>query len=166
MFREMRRKNQQLSADECISILEKSTSGVLAVSGDDDYPYAVPLSFAYVDNKLYFHVAKSGHKLDALRKNPKASFCVINQDNIVPAEYTTYFRSVIAFGTVRIVEDNTAPEKRLALDILADKYCPQETIESREKEIGKLMSALYVLVMDIEHLTGKEAKELAATRPH
>ena len=164
MFREMRRKKQQLSADECISILEKSTSGVLAVSGDNNYPYAVPLSFAYADNKLYFHVAKSGHKLDALRKTPKASFCVIDQDNIVPAEYTTYFRSVIAFGTVRIVEDNTAPEKRLALDMLADKYCPQESGESRENEIGKLMSALYVLVMDIEHLTGKEAKELAAMR--
>ncbi|WP_027407176.1 pyridoxamine 5'-phosphate oxidase family protein [Anaerovibrio sp. RM50] len=164
MFREMRRKNQQLSADECISILEKSTSGVLAVSGDDDYPYAVPLSFAYADNKLYFHVAKSGHKLDALHRNPKASFCVIDQDNIVPAEYTTYFRSVIAFGTVRIVEDNTALEKRLALDMLADKYCPHESDESRENEIGKLMSALYVLVMDIEHLTGKEAKELAAMR--
>ena len=164
MFREMRRKNQQLSTDKCMSILEKSTSGVLAVSGDDDYPYAVPLSFAYSDNKLYFHVAKSGHKLDALRRNPKASFCIIEQDNIVPAEYTTYFRSVIAFGSVRIVEDNTDPEKRLALDMLSDKYCPNESAESREKEIGKLMSALYVLVMDIEHVTGKEAKELAAMR--
>ena len=89
MFREMRRKNQQLPRGECCRILEEATSGVLAVSGDDGYPYAVPLSFAYADGRLYFHVAKSGHKLDALRRNPKASFCIIERDEIVPAEYTT-----------------------------------------------------------------------------
>ncbi len=162
MFREMRRKNQQLPMEECYRILRAATSGVLAVAGDEGYPYAVPLSFAFDDGKLYFHVAKSGHKLDALRRNPKASFCIIEQDRVVPEEYTTYFRSVIAFGTVRIVEDNT--EKRRGLDLLADKYSPNETAESRETEIGKLANALYVLVMDIEHLTGKEGRELAAIR--
>ena len=162
MFREMRRKNQQLPREECCRILEEATSGVLAVSGDDGYPYAVPLSFAYADGRLYFHVAKSGHKLDALRRNPKASFCIIERDEIVPAEYTTYFRSVIAFGTVRIVEDNA--DKRRGLDLLSDKYSPDETAESREAEIGKLINALYVLVMDIEHMTGKEGRELAAQR--
>ena len=164
MFREMRRKNQQLPEDECRRILCEATSGVLAVAGDDGYPYAVPLSFAYADGKLYFHVARSGHKLDALRANPRASFCVIGQDKIVPAEYTTYFRSVIAFGTVRIVETTSCTEMRRGLDLLADKYCPGETQESREAEIGKLEGALYVLVMDIEHLTGKEGRELAAMR--
>ena len=162
MFREMRRKNQQLPEMDCHRILRAATSGVLAVLGDDGYPYAVPLSFAYDDGKLYFHVAKSGHKLDALRCNPKASFCVIEQDEIVPAEYTTYFRSVIAFGKVRIVEDNA--EKRRGLDLLADKYSPSETIESRDMEIGKLVNALYVLVMDVEHLTGKEGRELSEQR--
>lgn len=162
MFREMRRKNQQLPQEDCYRILQTATSGVLAVAGDDGYPYAVPLSFAYKDGKLYFHVAKSGHKLDALRRNPKASFCVIEQDEIVPAEYTTYFRSVIAFGKVRIVEDNA--EKRRGLDLLADKYSPNETIESREAEIGKLINALYVMVMEIENMTGKEGRELAEQR--
>ena len=162
MFREMRRKNQQLPDGECHHILQTATSGVLAVTGDGGYPYAVPLSFAHDDGKLYFHIAKSGHKLDALRRNPKASFCVIEQDKIVPEEYTTYFRSVIAFGTVHIIEKND--EKRHGLDLLADKYSPNETIESRDSEIRKLENALYVLVMDIEHLTGKESKELAAMR--
>ena len=162
MFREMRRKNQQLPEDECHRILQSATSGVLAVAGDDGYPYAVPLSFAYTDGTLYFHVAKSGHKLDALRRNAKASFCIIEQDKIVSEEYTTYFRSVIAFGTVRIVEDNS--EKRHGLDLLADKYSPKETAESREAEISKLTNALYVLEMDIEHLTGKEGRELAEQR--
>ena len=162
MFRAMRRKNQQLSPEDCHRILQTATSGVLAVAGDGGYPYAVPLSFAYADGKLYFHVAKNGHKLDALRRNPKASFCVIEQDQIVPAEYTTYFRSVIAFGKVRIIDEETG--KRHGLDLLADKYSPDETFESREHEIGKLANALYVLVMEIEHLTGKEGRELAEQR--
>ncbi|MBQ8699014.1 MAG: pyridoxamine 5'-phosphate oxidase family protein [Schwartzia sp.] len=164
MFREMRRKNQQLPEAECRRILREATSGVLAVAGDDGYPYAVPLSFAYADGRLYFHAAKTGHKLDALRQSPKASFCVIGQDQVAPAEYTTYYRSVIAFGTIRIVEDGGDPETRRGLDLLADKYSPEETPESRDAEIGKFLDALYVLVMEIEHLTGKEGKNLAAMR--
>jgi len=101
MFREMRRKKQLLSAEESISILNRMTSGVLAITGDNDYPYAVPLSYVYYDDKIYFHSATSGHKIDAINKNSKASFCVIEQDNIIPEEYTTYFRSVIVFGKVR-----------------------------------------------------------------
>lgn len=162
MFREMRRKNQQLQEEECHRILQTATSGVLAVAGDDGYPYAVPLSFAYADGRLYFHTAKSGHKLDALRRNPKTSFCVIEQDKIVPAEYTTYFRSVIVFGKTRIVEDNA--EKRRGLELLADKYSPDETAESREAEIGKLINALYVIAMEIVHMTGKESRELSNQR--
>lgn len=164
MFRHMRRKNQQLSMEECLRILRGATSGVLAVTGDDDYPYAVPLSFAYRNNKLYFHIARSGHKLDALRRHAKASFCIIERDEIIPAKYTTYFRSVIAFGTVRIIEDDGDAEKRLGLDLLADKYAPDETQDSREAEINGKMRALFVLAMDIEHLSGKEARELAERR--
>ena len=77
MFREMRRKKQALSQEACSVVLEKGTSGVLAVSGDNDYPYAVPLSYVYDGEKIYFHCAKSGHKLDAIQKNQKVSFCVI-----------------------------------------------------------------------------------------
>lgn len=120
MFREMRRNKQTLSREESIAVLNRGTSGVLAVSGDDGYPYAVPLSYAYHGSRLYFHCAKSGHKLDAIARNQKASFCVIDQDNVVPHEYTTYFRSVIVFGTARIVEDEA--EKKRALEILAAKY--------------------------------------------
>ncbi len=89
MFREMRRKRQQLPEEECLRILREATSGVLAVEGDGGYPYAVPLSFAHADGRLYFHIARSGHKLDALRRNPRASFCIIDEDRVVPEEYTT-----------------------------------------------------------------------------
>ena len=86
MFREMRRKNQALSREEAAAVLDRALSGVLALSGDDGYPYAVPISYVYDGGKLYFHCAKSGHKLDALQRNPKASFCVVDQDQIVTAE--------------------------------------------------------------------------------
>ena len=87
-------------------IFNDNTSGVLSVYGEDGYPYGVPLSYVYADGKLYFHSAKDGHKIDAVRNNNKVSFTVIAQDNIVAEEYTTYFQSVIAFGTARILEQD------------------------------------------------------------
>lgn len=158
MFREMRRKNQALPLDKNIEILERGTSGVLAVSGDDGYPYAVPLSYVYHDSKIYFHCAITGHKIDAIIKNPKASFCVIAQDNVMPKNYTTYYRSVIAFGKARILEDTT--EKREALEILAAKYSPDDA-QGRSMEIDRLFQQVCMVELSIEHMTGKEAIELA-----
>ena len=117
MFREMRRKKQALPPEECAAILTKGTSGVLALAGGAGYPYAVPLSYVFAEDRLYFHCAKSGHKLDAIRQDDRASFCVVGQDQIVPEAYTTWFRSVIVFGTVRILEDPA--EKRAAIEMLA-----------------------------------------------
>ena len=158
MFREMRRKKQKLSKEECDRILYDGTSGVLALHGDDGYPYTVPISYVYDGEKLWFHSAKSGHKIDAVLKNDKASFCVIDQDQIVPEEYTTYFRSVIAFGRIHIPEDDT--EKRSAIEKLALKYSPDDTDENREKAIEREWNPLCILEMEIEHLSGKQAIEL------
>lgn len=157
MFRKMRRSRQQLPETEAVEILKNGTSGVLAVSGDEGYPYAVPLSYAYSDGKIIFHCAKTGHKIDAVSANNKASFCVIDQDKVVPGEYTTYFRSVIAFGRIRIVEDDD--EKRRLAYVLAGKYRPGFE-EERQKAIDKEFNALCIMEMTIEHLTGKEAIEL------
>ncbi len=158
MFRSMRRSRQALSQKECEHLLNKATSGVLALSGDEGYPYALPISFVYDEGKLYFHSAKSGHKIDAIKKEPKASFCIIDQDTIVPEKYTTYFRSVIAFGKLSIIEDEL--EKYAAIDKLARKYAPNDTIENRGNEIQREWQPFCMLVMDIEHLSGKEAIEL------
>lgn len=158
MFRELRRKKQALSKENCAAVLNRGTSGVLALVGDDDYPYAVPISYVYDGEKLYFHCAKSGHKLDAIRRNPKASFCVIDQDQIVPEEYTTYFRSVIVFGKIRILKDDG--EKRSAIEKLALKYAPDNTMESRQEAIEKEWNPLCTLEMVPEHISGKEAIEL------
>ena len=162
MFREMRRKRQQLDEAACRAVLERGTSGVLAVSGDDGYPYAVPLSYVYNGGKLFFHSAKSGHKIDAIIRSSKVSFCVIDQDQIVPEEYTTYFRSVIAFGTVRILEDDN--EKREAVRMLTVKYAPDDSEENREQAIEREWKPLCMLEMKNEHMTGKEAIELAVKK--
>ena len=164
MFREMRRKRQQLTEEACGLILERNTSGVLAVLGDDDYPYAVPLSYVFdkAERKIYFHCAKSGHKLDAVKRHCKVSFCVIDQDMIVPEEYTTYFRSVIVFGRMRVIEG--AEEVRAAIEKLAVKYAPHDSEESRRQAIDKELNALCMLEMDIEHMSGKEAIELVRKR--
>lgn len=154
----MRRKKQLLSDQESIDILKRETAGVLAVLGDDDYPYAVPLSYVYDHSKIYFHCAKMGHKIDAISQNSKASFCVVEQDQVIPEEYTTYFRSVIAFGKVRILEDEN--EIKQAIEKLAIKYYPKDSEENRNQVIAKEWKPLCMIEFSIEHLTGKEAIEL------
>lgn len=161
-FRQMRRKRQQLTEKDCIAVLEKNSSGVLAVLGDGDYPYAVPLSYVYADGAIYFHCAKSGHKLDAIEKCAKVSFCVVDQDMVIPQEHTTYFRSVIAFGQARILEDDK--EIRDAIERLAKKYAPDDTEENRNLFIEKEYSLLCMVKIKIDYMTGKEAIELVKDR--
>ncbi len=158
MFRELRRSRQALSLRDCSEILKNGTSGVLALSGDDGYPYAVPLSYVYDGSSLYFHGAKSGHKLDAIQRDCRASFCVIDQDQIIPEEYTTYFRSVIVFGRIHIVEEE--PAKHAAIEKLAIRYTPDGSESARQAEINREYPQLCILELCIEHMTGKQAIEL------
>ena len=160
-FREMRRKRQQLSEEESIAILQKATAGTLALLGDNGYPYAVPISYVYADGRLYFHSALSGHKVDAIRKCDKASFCVIEQDEVHPEKYTTFFRSVIAFGRIHIVEDET--EKHETARMLCNRYNHNQE-EALQKELESGLSRMLMIRFDIEHLTGKEAIELMKQR--
>lgn len=152
----MRRKRQMLSAKESEEILRRMTNGTLALHGDGGYPYAVPVSYVYSNGRIYFHTATQGHKADALMRNDKVSFCVVEQDDVKPAEFTTYFRSVIAFGKARILTDET--EKRAALQLLADKY--SSGMPGLEAAIAKGFRHLLMVEIDIEHLTGKESIEL------
>ena len=105
MFRKMRRANQELSKDECIDILINQPRGVLALLGDDDYPYALPITHVYVDGKIYFHGAQKGHKIDAIKKHSKASYCVINEDVLAENSWWYTFKSVIVFGKIKTIED-------------------------------------------------------------
>ena len=160
-FRKMRRSRQQLSKTECDAILSAATSGTLALLGDNGYPYAVPISYVYADGRLYFHSAKTGHKVDAIRQHGKASFCVIAADEVHPSEFTTYFRSVIAFGKIQIVESES--ERMYAASLLGARYNPGDDT-GLQKELEKGLSHMLILRLDIEHLTGKEAIELVRKR--
>jgi len=159
MYREMRRKNQQLSEEESAGILEGCTSGVMAVLGDGDYPYTVPISYVYDKQaqKIYFHSAKTGHKIDAVRRMDKASFCVIDKDEVVPEKFTTRFRSVIVFGRVRVIESGKEWEE--AIKKLAAKYAPGESSGSIQKEINT-SPQFVIMELAIEHMSGKEGIEL------
>lgn len=157
----MRRKRQQLSDEESKEILQNATSGTLALLGDGDYPYAVPISYVYSEGKLYFHSALSGHKVDAIRSCDRASFCVVAQDDVKPAMYTTFFRSVIAFGRIHIVDDEA--EKLAAARLLGNRYNPHQD-EALQKELENGLARMLVIRLDIEHLTGKESIELVGQR--
>ena len=159
MFREMRRFKQQLTEEEADKILENGKTGILAVNGDDGFPYTVPINYVYKNGKLYFHGARAGHKYDAMLRSNKVSFCVIDKDDVVAEKLTTYFRSVIAFGTVRLLEGEELLQAAYDLGI---KYYNND--EAVQKEIDWELNALACFEITIEHLTGKEAIELTRMR--
>lgn len=155
MFRKMRRFKQQLPDDEAVQILENGKTGVLAVLGDEGYPYTVPINYVYTDGKIYIHCANSGHKLDAIRACDKVSFCVIAQDDVVPEKLATRYRSAIAFCRARVLDEDE--EKRAAAMALGLKYYDNSDVV--EEEIKIYMKALTCVELTIEHLTGKRSKE-------
>ena len=144
-----------LSTEDTRAVMGRCTNGVLACLGDEGYPYAVPLSYVYVNNRIYFHSAKAGHKIDAITRDPRVSFAVVDEDTIVSKEYTTYFRSVIAFGRARIAEGD---ERLEAFRALVEKYSGDQPEEARHREIAGCAQAIIVAI-DVEHITGKEAVE-------
>ena len=158
-FREVsRNKKQILSREKCDEILNKATSGVLCVLGDNDYPYGVPIGFAYKDNTIYCHCMPSGHKYDAMKKHDKVCLTIIETDQVVPEEYTTYFRSVVVFGRARIVED--LEEKHKIVDYLVEKYSPDYK-EGVHEMFKKRIAWMGAFEIDIDHVSGKEAIEFA-----
>lgn len=157
MFRKMRRWKQQLTDEECMALLKNEPRGVLGLLGDDAYPYTVPMDFIYDEaaHKLYFHSAKEGHKMDALSKHGKASFCVYDKGYRKDGHWSLNIRSVIVFGRIAVVVDQ---EKALEkLRALAEKYYPDA--ESIEKEIAAAGSRAACLEFSIDHMTGKLVNE-------
>ena len=157
MFRELVRKKQQLSHEECIEILKNEMRGVLSVQGDDGYPYGLPIDHWYNEEngKLYFHSGKTGHKIDALKRCDKVSFCAYDQGTRREGEWALNIKSVVAFGRVKLIE-----EKETVVDIcrkLSYKYTQDSAYI--EEEISKYAAGTILLEMTIEHLTGKTVNE-------
>ena len=155
MFRNLTRKKQKLSMVECKEILKQEVRGVLAVNGDDGYPYALPINYYFEEesNRIYFHSGKVGHKLDAIAKSDKVSFCVYDKGYHKNGHWSLNIRSVIIFGRMQIVDDWS--------DELMVNFCKRFTgdMEYIYSEIEKFKSNTAVLCLEIEHLTGKLVNE-------
>ena len=150
----MRRTRQELPKEETLEILKRNTSGVLALCGMDQKPYAVPLSYVYANQKLYFHVALEGYKLELLNQNPNASFCVIDKDEILPEKFTTKYKSVIVQGKITVADEH---EKRNAITHSAKKYAPDM---DPQDEIDRFWNQFLILVLEPATCTGKQGIEL------
>lgn len=155
MFRQMRRIKQQLSEDEALKVLKNAKRGVLSVIGDGGWPYGIYINPHYENGKIYFHGGKAGHKIDALRKDPRASFTVIDEGVKDDGGWAYTFRSVVVFGRVEFVDDQ---EK--ALEIcrrLTRRFTTDEKyIEGEIKNFGAYVQ---VFALVPEHITGKRVHE-------
>lgn len=156
-FRQLRRKAQALSAEECEDILLRGSHGVLAVLGDGGYPYAVPLSYVWKDGRIYLHCAKSGHKIDAIKACGRVSFCIVDRDEPRPEHFSTGYQSVIVFGSARIADDER--ELEAAVRALCKKYSPDEPASAVGGEYEAFRNALSVIVIEPEHISGKRSKD-------
>ena len=157
MFREVVRKKQALTQEACISILKSELRGVLSVLGDNEYPYGIPMNHWYneADGCLYFHSGKSGHKIDAMKKNSKASFCVMDSGTKIEGDWALNFNSVVIFGQLEIVEDqNEAIEMTRQLS-----YHFTDDHAYVDYEIKKSAASTLCFRLRPEHITGKRVNE-------
>ncbi|MDD2213313.1 MAG: pyridoxamine 5'-phosphate oxidase family protein [Oscillospiraceae bacterium] len=151
----MRRSKQQISAAECEQILCSAARGVLAVADEDGYPYAFPMNYLYRDEKIYFHSARSGHKLAALAKDPQVSFCVMNQGYKKAGEWALNIASVIVFGQMRLLE--AGPEAESRLRQIGLKYYPDAV--QTEAAVRQGAEHVQILVLEPDFISGKLVKE-------
>ncbi len=157
MFRPIRRKAKERDKAVAVNLLKYSRIGVLAVNGDDGYPYAVPMNFYFDENenKIYFHGAKSGHKFDSLSKDSKACFTVYGEEKIKAEEWAPFVESVVVFGKCKMLEyGDEALDK---LKTVAAKYYPEEELIARE--IASSAKGCQVYELEIEHMSAKEIQE-------
>ena len=157
MFREMRRFKQQISEEECIRILKEQPRGILSMIGDNGYPYGIPLDHWYSekDNRLYFHCAKTGHKLDAIAACDKVSYCVMDEGYRKDGEWALNINSVVVFGRMRVVEDED--KKQEICTNLVRKFTDDE--EYLRRELSNAFPWVSCVELIIEHMTGKLVNE-------
>jgi uncharacterized protein len=150
----MRRNKRAISAKEAHQLLEKGEYGVLSTVDDNGQPYGVPLNFCVLHDRVYFHCATEGHKIANLASNPKASFCVVGDTELLPEKFSTKYESVIVFGEVREATDN---EKQAALEALVEKYSPAFVGEG-QNYIQSSGAQTRVFRISIESISGKARK--------
>ena len=157
MFREMRRKKNEISIDMAKQLLASSRRGVLAMNGDGGYPYAIPVNYLYDDEaqRIYFHGAKTGHKVDALRACDKVCFTVYGNETVRTESWAPFMQSVVVFGRCHLMDAGSEEAQRLKQ--FAMKYYPSEQLV--DEEIAHAGKAVQVFEIEIEHMSGKEIQE-------
>ena len=157
MFRKMRRFKQQITDAECIEILKNTKRGVLSLLGEDGYPYGIPIDHWYCeeDGRIYFHGAKEGHKIDAIKACDKASYCVYDEGYRKEGEWALNIKSVVTFGRIRLVEDEDTARK-ICTELVRKFTDDQDYLE---KELQNAFPRVQCLELIPEHMTGKLVNE-------
>ena len=151
MHHVVRRKDRVMDDAEAWSLLKLGEYGVLSTVDGEGQPYGVPLNYVLIDDALYMHSAKAGHKLDNIGANSKASFCVMGDTELLDGKFSTRYQSVIVFGTASVLGED---ETRGPLAALIAKYFPDE-VQQGETYIDKMIHATAVIKVTIDHITGK-----------
>ena len=156
MFRKMRRYKQAVTEEESRKVMLEGKRGVLSVTGDEGYPYGIPMDYYYdaAEGKIYLHCAKEGHKIDAIKRSDKVCFTVWDE-GCRKGDWSWYVTSVVAFCRAELVTD--AEVTLRAVREIGLKYYP--TAEEVEAEIAHAISRVQVIALTIEHMTGKLVHE-------
>lgn len=157
MFRPIRKKRNEISAEAARELLRTARRGVLAVNGDNGYPYAIPVNFLYDSDrqKIIFHSSRAGHKVDAIRNCDKVCFTVYGNETVKEEAWAPYVQSAVVFGRCRPIEDHD--EAMAAVKRFAMKFYPDEA--TVDEEIARSGQAVQMFEIDIEHISGKEVQE-------
>ncbi len=157
MFRELSRKNREISQEECIALLKSETRGVLSVIGDGGYPYGTPMNhyFDEINCNIYFHCGRKGHRLDSLRRDSRVSFCVFDKGFRNEGEWAYNVKSVVVFGRMEIVDD-LGEVARITTE-LSKKFT--DDLQYVKEEIERSGKGTLLLKLNIEHMCGKIVNE-------
>ena len=149
----MRRKDREMRSEEALELLKKCEYGILSLVDEDNSPYALPLSFAVVDRKIYIHGALEGKKLDVLQKNSSVCFVAVGKTHVLPQKFSTEYESVIVMGNGYIAKSDE--EKTRGLLALVEKYSPS-FLKEGDLYIQRAIQKTAVFVINIESITGKK----------
>ena len=157
MFRPIRKTKNEISVEDAKALLRNNTRAAFSVNGDDGYPYTIPVNFYYDedDNKIYFHSAKKGHKIDAMKANDKICFTTWNDGYLEDGDWAFHVSSCVVFGRAKLIEDRKVTEEKVRK--FARKYYPSAA--EVEEEIRSAIAGVQLVAIEIEHISGKKVHE-------
>lgn len=157
MFRKVKRIKNEISTEDAKDLLKNNKRAAFSVNGDDGYPYTIPVNFYYdeEDDKIYFHSAKKGHKIDSIKANDKICFTTWNDGYLEEDDWAFHVSSCVVFGRAKLIEDRKITEEKVRK--FACKYYPN--LEAVEEEIKKSINNVQLVAIEIEHISGKKIHE-------